>query len=73
MAIWTNDLTRAMKVSRDVVAGQISVNEFANAYIIGFPFNLAKESGFSKGGGYEALKEVTREKAGTMALRPTEE
>ena len=73
VAIWTNDLTRAMKVSRDVVAGQISVNEFANAYIIGFPFNLAKESGFSKGGGYEALKEFTREKAVTMALRPTEE
>ncbi len=73
VAVWTNDLTRAMRVSRDVVAGQVSVNEFANAYIIGFPFNLAKESGFSKGGGYEALKEFTREKAVSMALRTTEE
>lgn len=69
VAVWTNDLSRAVTVSREVVSGQVSVNEFANAFIIGFPFNLAKESGFSKGGGYEALKEFTREKAVTMALR----
>ncbi|MCF8541995.1 MAG: aldehyde dehydrogenase family protein [Candidatus Nanopelagicales bacterium] len=73
VAVWTNDLTRAMRVSHEVVAGQVSVNEFANSYIIGFPFNLAKESGFSKGGGYEALKEFTREKAVSMALRTTQE
>ncbi len=69
VAIWTNDLTRALKASRDVVSGQVTVNEFANAYVIGFPFNLAKESGFSKGGGYESLKEFTREKAVSIAMR----
>lgn len=72
VAVWTNDLTRALRVSREVVSGQVTVNEFANAYIIGFPFNLAKDSGFSKGGGYESLKEFTREKAVSIALRPAD-
>ena len=70
VAVWTNDLSRALRVSSEVVSGQVSVNEFANAYIIGFPFNLAKDSGFSKGGGYESLKEFTREKGVSIALRP---
>ncbi len=68
-AVWTNDLSRALRVSREVVSGQVTVNEFANAFVIGFPFNLAKDSGFSKGGGYESLKEFTREKAVSVALR----
>jgi acyl-CoA reductase-like NAD-dependent aldehyde dehydrogenase len=69
VAVWTNDLSRALRVSREVVSGQVTVNEFANAFVIGFPFNLAKDSGFSKGGGYESLKEFTREKAVSVALR----
>ena len=70
VSVWTNDLSRALRVVREVRSGQVSVNEFANSAIIGFPFNLAKESGFSQGGGYEAMKEYTSEKGVSIKMRP---
>jgi aldehyde dehydrogenase (NAD+) len=70
VSVWTNDLSRALRVVREVRSGQVSVNEFANSAIIGFPFNLAKESGFSQGGGYAAMTEYTTEKAVTIKMRP---
>ncbi|MFG1920894.1 aldehyde dehydrogenase family protein [Cryptosporangium sp. NPDC048952] len=70
VSVWTNDLSRALRVTQEVRSGQVSVNEFANSAIIGFPFNLAKESGFSQGGGYEAMKEYTSEKGVTIKMRP---
>lgn len=70
VSVWTNDLSRAMRVIREVRSGQVSVNEFANSAIIGFPFNVAKESGFSQGGGHAAMSEYTTEKGVTIKLRP---
>lgn len=67
-SVWTNDISRALRVMEDVHSGQVSINEFSNSAIIGFPFNMAKESGFSHGGGYNALNEYTREKAVTIRL-----
>src|SRR5579863_1395429 len=68
VAVWTNDLSRALNVARQVHSGQVSINEFANTNIIGLPFNVAKESGFNHGAGYNILHEFTQEKAVTIRL-----
>lgn len=68
VSVWTNDLSRALHVAREVRSGQVSINEFANSNIIGLPFNVAKESGFNHGGGYNAVNEFTQEKAVTIQI-----
>jgi acyl-CoA reductase-like NAD-dependent aldehyde dehydrogenase len=70
VSVWTNDLSRALSVARQVRSGQVSINEFANSNIVGLPFNVAKESGFNHGGGYNAVNEFTQEKAVTIRLLP---
>jgi len=66
--IWTNDVSLALRLAKDVRAGQVAVNQFHDAGVIGFPFNMAKESGFSRGGGYAALREYVQEKAVAIRL-----
>ncbi len=66
--IWTNDVSRALRMSAEIGAGQISVNQFSDAGVIGMPFNMAKQSGFSSGNGYRGLYEFTREKAVAVKL-----
>ncbi len=68
VAIWTDDVSRALTTVGRVRSGQVSVNEFANSAVIGFPFNMTKDSGFSHGGGYDALLEYTQEKAVSIRL-----
>lgn len=70
VSVWTNDLSRALHVAHEVRSGQVSINEFANSHILGLPFNVAKQSGFSHGAGYNALNELTHEKAVTIQLDP---
>ena len=66
--IWTNDVSRALSVAKKVRAGQVAVNQFHDSGVIGFPFNMQKDSGFSRGGGYNALREYTQEKAVAVRL-----
>ncbi|MBT0772453.1 aldehyde dehydrogenase family protein [Kineosporia sp. J2-2] len=66
--LWTNDVSRALRLARDVRAGQVAVNQFHDAGVIGFPFNMQKDSGFSRGGGYAAMREYTQEKAVAVRL-----
>ena len=40
----------------------------ARAGVIGYPFNMTKDSGFGRGGGYEAMREYSREKAIAVRL-----
>lgn len=68
VSVWSDDLSRALTVAREVRSGQVSINEFANSHILGLPFNVAKQSGFNHGGGYDAMVEMTREKAVTIQL-----
>jgi aldehyde dehydrogenase (NAD+) len=67
-AIWTQDLTKAMTMVREAKTGQIAVNEYTNTTIIGYPFNVTKNSGFSRGGGYAAMLEYTHEKAVSIRI-----
>lgn len=66
--VWTNDVSRALRVAHEVHSGQVAVNQFHDAGVIGFPFNMQKDSGFSRGGGYGALREYTQEKAVAIRL-----
>ncbi|MEO6885378.1 MAG: aldehyde dehydrogenase family protein, partial [Jatrophihabitantaceae bacterium] len=66
--IWTNDISRALRLAKTVRSGQVAVNQFHDAGVIGFPFNMQKDSGFSRGGGYGALREYTQEKAVAVRL-----
>jgi aldehyde dehydrogenase (NAD+)/betaine-aldehyde dehydrogenase len=66
--VWTNDVSRALRLAQQARAGQVSVNQFADSGVIGFPFNMQKDSGFSRGGGYAALREYTQEKAVAVRL-----
>jgi aldehyde dehydrogenase (NAD+) len=68
--IWTNDVSRALRLAKDVRSGQVAVNQFHDAGVIGFPFNMQKDSGFSRGGGYTALREYTQEKGVAIRLLP---
>jgi acyl-CoA reductase-like NAD-dependent aldehyde dehydrogenase len=66
--IWTGDVSRALRAAKEVRSGQVAVNQFHDAGVIGFPFNMQKDSGFSAGGGYAALREYTQEKAVAVRL-----
>ena len=66
--VWTNDVSRALRVAKRVRSGQVAVNQFHDAGVIGFPFNMQRDSGFSAGGGYAALREYTQEKAVAVRL-----
>ncbi|CAB4901644.1 unannotated protein [freshwater metagenome] len=66
--IWTSDVSRALRIAAQVRSGQVSVNQFADAGVIGFPFNMRKDSGFSRGGGHQAMREYTSEKGVAVRL-----
>lgn len=66
--IWTNDISRAIRLAKQVRSGQVAVNQFHDSGVIGFPFNMQKDSGFSRGGGYNAMREYTQEKAVAIRL-----
>lgn len=61
-AVWTNDVSLALRLAQDAQVGQFTVNQYGDAGVIGFPFNMAKDSGFGAGG-YDSMAEYTREKA----------
>jgi aldehyde dehydrogenase (NAD+) len=69
--IWTDDVSRALRMAAQVRSGQVSINQFADVGVIGYPFNMQKDSGFSRGGGYQAMREYTQEKAVAVRLLPS--
>jgi aldehyde dehydrogenase (NAD+) len=66
--LWTGDVSRAMRGAAAVRTGQVSVNQFADAGVIGFPFAMQKDSGYAHGVGHDALREYTREKGVAVRL-----
>jgi (Z)-2-((N-methylformamido)methylene)-5-hydroxybutyrolactone dehydrogenase len=59
--VWTNDLTRAHKVAKALVAGTVWVNTY-RAAAAQAPFGGTRRSGYGRERGHEALQEYLRTK-----------
>ena len=60
--VWTNDVTRAIRLSGDLEAGNVYINGF-NGIGPTLPFGGIKQSGHGKEGGREGIYEFIREKS----------
>jgi len=60
--LWTNDLSRAHRMARDIHAGMVWVNSYKRAHP-GSPFGGMGASGYGREMGFEAMHEYTEAKA----------
>lgn len=67
-AVWTNDISRAHRLSLRVRAGQVYVNAFGAGGGVEYPFGGFKKSGYGREKGYEALNGYTATKTVIMKL-----
>lgn len=65
--LWTNDLARAHRVSSQIEAGQIFVNEYPSGGVE-TPFGGFKKSGYGREKGLEALQHYTQTKTTIIRL-----
>jgi aldehyde dehydrogenase (NAD+) len=68
-SVWTQDVGRAVRMSRALQAGQVAVNAALGAGVIGAPFGGYKRSGFGRTMSAEAVKNFTQIKA--VSIRGT--
>ena len=59
--VWTENLSRALRVSAGILAGQVFVNDWAASVEV--PFGGYKQSGYGREKGMEALNDYTRLKS----------
>jgi acyl-CoA reductase-like NAD-dependent aldehyde dehydrogenase len=62
-SVWTRDLGRAVRFIRSLDAGQVYVNTYGSAGMIGAPFGGYKESGFGRTDSADTILEFTQLKA----------
>ncbi|MBO8141284.1 MAG: aldehyde dehydrogenase family protein [Firmicutes bacterium] len=65
--VWTQDVSRAHRVARELKAGQVFINSYGAAGGVELPFGGYKRSGFGREKGMEGLLSYTQVK--TVALR----
>lgn len=65
--IYTKDITRALRIARDVDAGQVFVNQYF-AGGVETPFGGTKNSGFGREKGLEAVRNYLRVKTVTVRI-----
>ena len=66
--IWTRDLSRALRLARDIRAGQIFVNNYGVGGGVDLPFGGFKRSGFGRLKGLEGAYEYTQVKNVCVAI-----
>lgn len=67
-AIWTRDVSRALRLSAEVRAGQVYVNAFGAGGGVEYPFGGFKKSGYGREKGFEALDGYTATKTVLVKL-----
>jgi aldehyde dehydrogenase (NAD+) len=65
--VWTRDISRALRVSAEIEAGQVFVNSWWSGGVQ-TPFGGTKMSGYGREKGVESLKHYTQVKCVTVAL-----
>lgn len=65
--LWTSDVSRALRVSALLEAGQVFVNDWTGN--VEAPFGGYKESGYGREKGIEALNDYSRQKSVLLRLR----
>jgi aldehyde dehydrogenase (NAD+) len=68
-SVWTEDVGRAVRMSKGLQAGQVAVNAALGAGLIGGPFGGYKRSGFGRTMGADAVLNYTQVKA--VSIRGT--
>jgi acyl-CoA reductase-like NAD-dependent aldehyde dehydrogenase len=66
--IWTNDLSRALRLAKGVQAGQVTINGFGSRGVIGAPWGGYKQSGFGRTMSADSILEYTQLK--TIVINP---
>ncbi|GAA3214786.1 aldehyde dehydrogenase family protein [Microbacterium terregens] len=65
-SVWTQDVGRAVRMSRALQAGQVAVNNALGAGVIGGPFGGYKNSGFGRTMGADSVLDWTQIKTVSM-------
>lgn len=65
-ALWTNNISRAHRVAKQIQAGQIYINDYLPAGSEGRPFGGYKKSGIGRDGGMEGIYGFTQTKTVTL-------
>jgi aldehyde dehydrogenase (NAD+)/betaine-aldehyde dehydrogenase len=66
--VWTTDVSTALRMSRDVVAGQVFVNTYGASGGVELPFGGFKQSGHGREKGAEGLRGFGQVKTSVIAL-----
>jgi aldehyde dehydrogenase (NAD+) len=62
-AVWTKDVSRAVRMARQLQAGRVAVNAAMSATVIGAPFGGYRTSGFGRTMGSDAVLDYTQIKS----------
>jgi acyl-CoA reductase-like NAD-dependent aldehyde dehydrogenase len=60
--VWTRDLGRGIRMTKEILAGQVYVNCFGSGDPVMTPFGGFNKSGYGREKGFEALRTYTRVK-----------
>jgi aldehyde dehydrogenase (NAD+) len=66
--VWTRDVSRAHRMLREVIAGQVFVNTFGASGGVELPFGGFKKSGHGREKGFEGLRGFGQIKTGVIGL-----
>jgi aldehyde dehydrogenase (NAD+) len=62
-SVWTRDIQRAIQLAKSIESGQVYINQYGSAGVIGAPFGGYKNSGFGRTNSADAILEYTQIKA----------